>query len=116
MTLYKNITIKGVQTRVAMTKEEEVAFEESRKPNFEKEKLKKIKEASKKASEEIYRLYPEYKQRNIIGKLCGYTEKEFTDMNTFISLIVEQCRSYKENITNSTTLEELNSININYKI
>lgn len=57
--------------------------------------------------------YSLIKQLDIIGRINGYTEIDFTNMNTFITSKIDEYRIIKENINSCETIEELELININ---
>lgn len=56
------------------------------------DKLLKLKN---KVSQEIYEVYPIYKQLDIIGRIGGYTDNDFNEMKAFIEAKIEKYRSLK---------------------
>ncbi len=66
--------------------------EETEKP-LKQLKQEKIKELKQNCSEEIYKIYPIYKQIDILGRIGGYTNKDFEEMKIFIE---EKINEYKE--------------------
>lgn len=56
------------------------------------DKLLKLKN---KISQEIYEVYPIYKQLDIIGRIGGYTDNDFNEMKVFIEEKIKEYRNLK---------------------
>lgn len=61
------------------------------------DKLLKLKN---KISQEIYEVYPIYKQLDIIGRIGGYTDNDFNEMKAFIEEKIKKYQNSKTIINN----------------
>ena len=70
-----------------------LVFEGEETDNTSHKKEIEILKLKQNCSEEIYKLYPIYKQIDILGRIGGYTNKDFEEMKIFIE---EKINEYKE--------------------
>lgn len=84
------------------------------KPEFtlEEIKSKKIQELQAITSAEIYNQYPLHKQINIAGRVDGYNDEDFDEMNEFITSKIDYHRSIESEINNCESIEEVEAINL----
>ena len=65
---------------------------------LEELKQEKIKELKQNCSEEIYKIYPIYKQIDILGRIGEYTDDDFNNMKDFINQKITDYKIEKNNL------------------